>query len=246
MSALRAEKKISDGKTTERVLARRPILMRTARPLTQEDLVLMRLPERYWSASFDNIPEGKHKRIVGRYVQRIHEAMSHGFGLLLWGPNGSGKTSAAIVCMKHARRHSFTCLFIRAADLLKSDVNKTYFDSSRVQTVYERARTVDLLVVDDLGKEGHPGSGYMAGYATDLFEDLVRDRSSRLRSTIFTTNMNPSDIQKGGEDGLYKRSMAHVLKASTLAVKVDGQDMRKSEAEELVKTLGDEFEDALK
>jgi DNA replication protein DnaC len=206
----------------------------------------MRLPERYWTASFDAITDGKHKRVVGRYVQKIHEVMSRGFGLLFWGANGTGKTSAAVVCMKQARRHSFTCLFIRAADLLKSDVNKTFFDSSRVQTVYERARTVDLLVIDDLGKEGHPGSGYMAGYATDLFEDLVRDRSSRLRATIFTTNMSPADIQKGGEDGLYKKSMGHVLKASTLAVKVEGNDLRKAEAEELESSFGDAFDKALK
>lgn len=236
MNAVRQEKKTLGGVTAER-----PVVVRPARPLTQEDLVLMRLPERYWSASFDGISEGKHKRIVGKYVQRIQDAMSRGFGLLLWGANGTGKTSAAVVCAKHARRNGFTTLFIRAADLLRSDVNKTYFDATRTQTILDRAKAVDLLIVDDLGKEGHPGTGYMAGYATDLFEDLVRDRSSRLRSTIFTTNMTPADIQKGGEDGIYKKSMAHVLKASTLAVKVEGDDRRKTEVDELSAALsGDE------
>lgn len=230
MNTQRAEKKTSAGATAER-----PIVVRSARPLTEDDLRLMRVPERFWGSSIDQVSDGKHKTVALTYIRRLTEAISRGGGLLLWGDNGVGKTALAVVIQKQARRMGFTGLFIRSADLLRADMNKQWFDSTHTQTVYERARSVDLLVLDDMGKEHHAPSGYAAGYAPDMLEDLVRDRSSRLRSMIVTTNMTPTEIKS---DSIYKGSMSEILKGSTMALKFTGPDHREAEKDDLKKMLG--------
>lgn len=227
------EKKMSGGMTAER-----PIVVRPARPLTEEDLQLMRLPERFWHASFDEISEGKHKSVIAAFMRKIHEAMARGFGLLLWGDNSLGKTSAAAVVGKHARRHGYTVLFIRAQELLRADLNRQWFDVARTQTVYDRACSVDVLIIDDMGKEHHAGSGYAAGYAPDMLEDLIRARSSRLRSTIVTSNVSPTKMKES--DSMYKKSMLQVMKGSTLPVKVEGEDRRAIESKAMEAMLLDD------
>jgi DNA replication protein DnaC len=217
---------------------------RTARALTQADLLMMRLPERFWNASIDKVPAGKSCFIVQQYLRKINEVMAKGIGLLLHGANGVGKTSAAAVIIKHARRHGHTALFMRAAELLKSDLHRTYFDPARTQTIYQRACSVKVLVIDDLGKEHHPESGFMAGYATDLLEDIIRERSARLLSTIITTNMDPkrigadpNDPNDGDVPQLYKRSMKEVMGGNTVPVKFAGVNQRVAEANENLKLL---------
>lgn len=226
-----ARKMTSDGAVPER-----QVHVRAARALTIEDMRLMRLPERYWASSFDRVTDGKHKTLLASYLRKIHVAMSRGAGIMLWGENSVGKTSAAAVVAKHARRFGYSVLFIRASELLKACVERTWFDATKTQTVYERAAAVDLLVVDDLGHEHHAQSGYMAGYADDLFEDLLRERTGRLRATIVTTNLNPSKI---GENDCYKRSMRAVMKGSVLPVRVVGPDRREAEGKDILDMLSE-------
>ena len=53
------------------------------------------------------------------------------------------------------------------------------------KSLVERAREVDFLVLDDLGKE-HTGE---SGYTERLFENLFRGRSASKRVTVVTTNL---------------------------------------------------------
>lgn len=238
MIAERAKKKMLGGVTT----SERPVIVRPARALTTEDLHLIRLPERYWHSSYDLISEGKPKKIVAEYMRKVHEVMSRGYGLLFWGDNGTGKTGAASVIAKHVRRFGYTVLFIRAADLLRGDVNRTFFDATRTQTVYQRACSVDLLVIDDMGKEHHPDTGYAAGYAASLLEDLIRDRSSRLRSIIATTNIDPKRLAGQKDESIYGKSMGQILKSSVLPIQMNGIDHRQEEKSELEHVLAREAE----
>lgn len=238
MNALQRRSPTSAGDASQ-TLPERPVLVRPARALTKQDLKLIRLPERFWNSTFDGISDGKHKRIVTRYVNGIHEMMSKGIGLILWGENNTGKTSIAAVIAKQARRHGYTVLFVRAAELLRNDLNRLWFDETRTKTWYQRAIDVDLLILDDMGKEHHAGSGYQAGYATDMLEDIVRARSSKLRSMVVTTNMSPSAIKDSTDDALYKRSMSEVMKGSTFPVRVDGPDRRALEMKKMQELLAE-------
>lgn len=221
----------------------RSVFVREARKLTSADLIRMRLPERYWNASFEVISEGKHKVVADRFLSKLPELMAQGMGVLLWGDNSMGKTSVAAVIAKQARRLGFTVLFLRTSELVRGDLRREWYSPDRSKSVYDRAKEVDLLVLDDLGKEHHAASGYEVGYATDLLEDLIRDRVARMKSLVVTTNIDPATIGKKSDDDdlqLYKKSMREVMKGSVFPVKVEGKNFRKEEAKALEAILGED------
>lgn len=188
------------------------------RYLTEEDLVRMRLPERHWKASLSKVQEGGKGRprdVLIKYFKKIKKVHSEGVGLLLWGPNGTGKTAAAAVVGKTFRSYSLTVLFLEAASLSQVVISKIQFDAE--MSLWDRAMTVDLLILDDLGKGGQDSTGF----GLRKLDELLRWRASRYKITLVTTNMNLQTLAAE-----VKPSTMHVLKESMYPVLVDGVDHR--------------------
>lgn len=182
--------------------------------LTQAHMELMRIPRRFWSTSVDRIPESCRDRTIG-YCRDMDGMLDDGVGLFFWGRNGVGKTAATVFIAMEARRHGAPVLFVTAETLRQSVLDKEMFRPD--MSLIDRARTVDVLVLDDLGKE-HSGQ---TGFTERLFENLFRERSASQKTTIVTSNM---DLTKLGER--YKLSMLEVMKESCYPVRVEGPSQR--------------------
>jgi DNA replication protein DnaC len=188
--------------------------------LTAEHFGLMRVPRRFWEASVSDI-EPMTRQVVLTYLRQLDEMLDRGVGLLLWGENGRGKTSAAVCVAKEARRRGASVLMTTAASLVDAARSRTEVEDG---LLVERARGVDFLLIDDLGKE-HPGE---SGFSDRLFENLLRERSASQLTTWITTNM--------GRDGLterYKPSMMEVIKELVVPVKMTGENLRDRTQESL-------------
>jgi DNA replication protein DnaC len=175
---------------------------------------LMRIPRRFWETSVDRIPESAHDRVFG-YCKAMGRMLDDGVGYLFWGPNGVGKTSAAVFLAMEARRHGAPVLFVNAESLRSGVLEKQAFRDD--VTLIDRARTVDVLVIDDLGKE-HPGQ---TGFTERLFENLFRERSAARKTTFVTTNMSIEKLRER-----YKPSMLEVMKETCYPVQVEGPSQR--------------------
>jgi len=68
---------------------------------------------------------------------------------------------------------------------------------------------VKVLVIDDVGKEHHTGSGF----ARDAFDLLVRTRHNSGLTTIYTTNLPIREWS-----GLYSDSMRSLIERSSLVL----------------------------
>lgn len=193
------------------------------RELTQGDMERMKIPCRYWSVRFDEISdvsvEGypSPRDMVKRYITNMAEMRQRGGGLVLYGSNGTGKTSACVYVAKEYRRRGHTVLFLEAAELKGLVMEKAAFDED--ETWWDRAKSVDVLVIDDLGKETLDSTGFGAA----LFDELLRARNARKLVTFITSNVPPRLWQT--DLGL-RDSTAHVLKECTVPVKVTGGDKR--------------------
>jgi|GEM_PF-2190212 len=198
--------------------------------LKRNDMERMRIPRRYWRSDPAKISghsplnDGVSvKSVVRDYIKRIPEMVQDGLGILFYGPNGTGKTSAAVCIAKAFRRRLRTVLYVEAASLKTHVAERQHFDES--QTYMDRALTVDVLVLDDLGKGVEDGTGF----GTNLIDQLIRTRNSNNRITIITSNLVP---KKKGEDQsdtlveILKGSTIHALKEHVIAVRVDGVDRR--------------------
>jgi DNA replication protein DnaC len=185
----------------------------------------MNLPERFWDVrwaklSSDENEDGDSLRsVVKSYFGNFDSVMKAGHGILFWGENGVGKTSAAALIAMEARRRARSVFFITEAEYIESVISKIQFDA--VESVAERAKHVDLLVVDDFGK-GHRDA---RGWTDRMFENLFRYRSARLKSIVLTMNISMVRFREECErkDLL---SMVQLLKEMVLPVKVVGIDHR--------------------
>jgi DNA replication protein DnaC len=203
---------------------------RMRRPLDEDDLVRMRLPERYWAAKVSGISasiEGTEltlQDIVRKYLGKLDEVFAKGYGLALVGDNGLGKTGAAACVAMEARRQGYTVLFLEAARIREAVIERTAFDEH--STLMERAREVDFLIIDDLGK----GTSDSKGFLQAALDELVRSRAARLAVTLITTNMTPKRLIETGE---LKKSTAAQLSEAALVVQLKGKDLRRETAAEI-------------
>ena len=198
------------------------------RKLTIGDVRRANLPERYWEASLNAIPEHldyKHK--IEKYLANLVEMMDQGIGLYLWSSeHGSGKTSIAALIVKEALRYGKTVFFEESSRLKGMLINKEQFEEGT--SIEERMMMVDVLILDDVGKEYRTSSGY----AENVIETLLRARVQKLKTTIMTGNVHPKDMKK-----IYSEDFSALLKESVVPVNITGHDFREARAKALSKLL---------
>jgi len=190
------------------------------RLLSEKKLLRMRLPRGYWASNLNAIPDDfLHKKYIVNYLHKIDKAVGGGTGLLLWGDNDTGKTGIASVISKEVRRNEYSVLFLTSQQYLSAcDSNCVYDDSF---TLVQRAHKVDFLILDDLGKEtakygnSQGDSSAVAVSVARKMEDLIRTRQSECRSTVVTTNLNPSAILKK-----YGKSFVNLFKERFCVIEV--------------------------
>ena len=182
-------------------------------PVTTDDLKRANCPQRYWTAKWELIPpEARYVGEVLHYRDTLPTLLDQGVGLYLWSPeNGTGKTALAALFVIAALANGYSAFFIRSSEMKEAVVENQRYDEST--TLREHLRQVDMLVIDDLGKE-HKGA---SGYAESLLEDVVRDRTQWKRATFFTSNVGPDKLAS-----IYSADFADVLKECMLAVWVGG------------------------
>lgn len=183
--------------------------------LTDAVLQRMNLPARYWSVKFSLVPaSAPYREAVRSYLAQVRQMRAHGVGLVLWSPsNGTGKTSLAALVAKQMRRAGLTAYFTRTDSLQEDMIEGRRYNEET--TVRERVREVDLLVLDDFGKEHKARSGFTENW----IESLLRDRVQALRPTVLTTNLAPEQIK-----GVFSLDLANVMKEAFLTVQVPGEE----------------------
>ena len=198
------------------------------RKLTIGDVKRANLPERYWDASLRVIPDHlDYKRKIEKYLDNLVGMMDHGIGLYLWSSeNGTGKTSVSALIAKEALRYGKTVFFEESSRLKGMLINKEQFEEGT--SIEERMMMVDVLILDDVGKEYRTSSGY----AENVIETLVRARVQKVKTTIMTGNVHPKDMQK-----IYSEDFSALLKESVVPVHVTGHDFREARAKALSKLL---------
>lgn len=186
-------------------------------PKQLSDFVLerMNIGRRFWKAEIADL-EGEWSESVVAYVSDLSTNVENGIGLYLYGDNSRGKTYAASAVLKEAQRLGVATYAILASDLKSAYIDQRRFDDS--QTLVERAETVPVLLLDDVGKE-YVGS--KSGWAEQCFETLLRKRTRDLKTTLVTTNLAPSDFQQR-----YDKSASALIYESSIRVHVEGTNYR--------------------
>lgn len=150
------------------------------------------IPERFWNATLDEVPDNlKYKSGLEKALQTVATWVTKGRWIYMGGGFGSGKTASAVVLAKECMLHGGTVYFTTEDELTSHRLarNSIYLGD---YTVIDKAAYSNILILDDLG------CGIKANdFRTDVVENMLRDRYSRIQSVIFTSNLpfNPDDKQ---------------------------------------------------
>ena len=182
------------------------------RKLGRVDLERMNLPEDLWLAKVQTVSEDAREK-VETYLRNVDEAMANGAGLVVHGSKGVGKTAIASLIAKEARSRGYTALFVRLWELREMIRSRMQYDDD--SSMAQRAREVEVLVLDDLRQED-AGEKF---FTLSEINELVRYRASRRLVTIITTRLD-----KGVLTGPPMNSLLDVL----LLFKVSGPNLHDS------------------
>jgi DNA replication protein DnaC len=201
--------------------------------LTQEHLEHAKIPPEYWNVYLKNIPdELSHKKDVKTYLANIQTFLDEGIGLYIWSPeNSTGKTAISVLAQKYAMKHGYSTYFITSEDFKDALITKEMF--SEDTTIYQRAITVDLLVLDDITKEYRPKtSNANIGFAESKIQQMLRFRSQHRLSTIFTSNTNPKEM-----GNIYGKDLSEMLRACMKPIHVSGDKNWRRDREQYINRL---------
>jgi DNA replication protein DnaC len=138
-----------------------------------------------------------HANVPPRIRQQIaaEEEWAPGTSILLVGPPGSGKSVRASSLLRSAIAQGASGKWVSADDYV--EMIKDSFDSGGLlPSMYTSPHLVkyikgvfDVLVIDGLGEERR------TEFATHELGSLIRTRYERMKPTIITTTLVPSDIK---------------------------------------------------
>lgn len=156
--------------------------------------------------------------ITERTWSRFHGGLRQpefvGRGLLLMGPVGTGKSSAAALICKSAVMAHRTVLWQYVPDLIDSLTNK----AQARQDVIRRAGQADLLVWDDFGVRD------MADWELGFLDQIVERRYREFRPMVITTNLTATDLR--GDTRLLRITDRWRERTAREAVTLSGESMR--------------------
>lgn len=187
--------------------------------ITRAHLKACNIPEDYWDCDFSNYLGPPNVRDSGkRYLQNLSSNKEEGVGIIFGGPPGPGKTTIAAIILKYLARAGWPCWMTSLGEIVENIQRSWNSDDEHTAEFLQKCRTVDFLLIDDLGKE-HTGP---SGFSSTIFDNLIRYRVQHRLPTFVTTNLTRKTIKERYGDALLS-----LIEGKCTVVTVNGTDIRK-------------------
>lgn len=132
------------------------------------------------------------KAALDKYLKDV--AKGETYGLLLYGPTGTGKSwaSAYVVNVARARR-IMPAAFVHFARIL-SALKETFRDEAEHKRLLDLLYETPLLAIDDLGMEQRTSEDPETSWSASELYKVIDYRHEEERPTIITTNRAVEDL----------------------------------------------------
>lgn len=129
--------------------------------------------------------------VARSYAEMWDKHFAEGTGLYIEGTNGTGKTHlAAAIAIYLIKERRVPVICKTSGDMLLDIKNTFDYDGATEKQVLDVYKRVDLLIVDDLGKE------QCTDWSISTLYSILNDRYEEMKPTIITTNYNSEDLAR--------------------------------------------------
>ena len=136
-------------------------------------------------------------------------------GLLLTGDCGTGKTHLAVAILREAAEAGIPGMFVVVPDLIAKMLASFDAKDGKAGALVETAKSVPLLVLDDLGAENPKP------WVVELIYVLINHRYEHMLPTIITTNYDGTRI-----GAVFGKRVQSRLAEMTVPVNIRAEDYR--------------------
>ena len=160
---------------------------------------------------------------VKKYADTFTERLQDGKGLLMIGSIGTGKTHLAAAVANQVLAAGVPVIFKTSIDLL-TDIRATYDTDTQESKVVDTYGTVELLVLDDLGKEK------VTAWAASMIFSIINARYERMLPTIITTNHGCAELASApGDDRTRAEAIVSRIQETCVTIVMAWGDHRKGQ-----------------
>lgn len=164
--------------------------------------------------TFQETPENKNALVLCRKLVEHFDAAEK--GIMLTGDVGRGKTHLAAAIANELLKRLYTVVFGNITNII-SLIRSTYNGGEVTENeILDTLGKVDLLVIDDVGKEND------SSYTKSLVYQIINRRYEDNKKVVITTNLNTAGLQHKFGEATVSR-----LIEMCVPVKVEGVDWRK-------------------
>lgn len=178
------------------------------------------IKKRFQQRTFDNFktdtPERKRcYRAAKEYADNFATLYPTGEGLYIEGSNGTGKTHLAAAIALQLIEQGIPVVCKTSSDLL-GDIKRSFDEGATSEYDILRAyKDVDLLIIDDLGKE------QCTDWSMSTLYSILNDRYEDMKPTIITTNYGDMDLARaltprGFDDSKIRAIISRLRETSTV------------------------------
>lgn len=177
------------------------------------------IPRDFWKVRSKDVTHNKDvfKGIVAPYCERLDVARRDGYGLLLLGDNGVGKTMFLSFVLVRAIRAGYSTYYTTLPQL-DHDLKRGFHDRALAARL-EWLLTSDFLAIDEMAKEKFKsGDSYIRTQA----ERILKERFDESVPTLIATNADLSALEE-----VYGTSLTSILSGKYQMATMAPGDFRK-------------------
>lgn len=181
----------TEKKVVEENMARQKVMQEKVDRLFGSSGIKKRFLERtFYNFRCDTPGRRKNYEIAKEYADNFAHHRKNGDGLYIEGTNGTGKTHLAAAIALQLIGEGIPVICKASSDLLL-DIKKSFYNEcTREHEILDVYKKVDLLIIDDLGKE------QCSDWSMSTLYSIMNDRYEDMKPTIITTNYNTDNLIK--------------------------------------------------
>lgn len=176
------------------------------------------IPRDFWTYTPADVSHNREvfTEVVEPYMQRLSRALRGGYGLMLTGDNGVGKSMFMCLVLRKAIARGFSTYYTTMLSL-DHDI-KRGFSKPEVQERLEWYLTSDFVAIDELAKEQ-----FKAGdsFTRTQVERILKSRFENSMPTLLATNASLEELEK-----IYGSTLTSILEGKYMIAAMEPGDFR--------------------